>query len=240
MARDNLHWAIRSTFTTAGPKSGKTSSTFYFLWNAAGTPGTSDLSTLIGDVGAFWNGVSGGASFLTNWLGPQILRGSNKLINDAYSIDLDDPHHAFGSPYFTKTTNLAVAGNLTPLPNEVALTASYRAAYGSDPEHDGITRPRASDRGRIYIGPFNTLAMDSVTLPNGTIEAVVAAGLVTAASTALSALNTAATGHNFTMSVWSRREHLFKTVADKSVDNSFDTQRRREVEPPGIQTWVAI
>lgn len=240
MTRDGTHWAMRATFTTTGPRSGTTSNAHYFRWTAAGTPSTADLSSLAGDVATFWNGASGGSSTIGYYLGSQILRGTGAFAIDAYSLDLADPRHYFGSPVQTYLKNLGTPANLFPIPNECAVVLSYRAAYGSDPEHDGVTRPRASDRGRMYFGPLNTSSMLNASAPNGTIVVNVAPAVLTNIQNAATALKPAVATHNFEWSVWSRKEQLFKPVADIALDNSFDTQRRREVEPSPLLTWVGI
>lgn len=240
MARDGKSVAVRVIWPTTGPKSGTTSNTFYARWTGAGVPVFSDVANLMNDVWKFLNGASGGAGTITFYLGPQIYRATNSVLMDAYSMDLASTTNIFGAPIYTLQKTPGASAATTPLPNEVAMTLSYRAAYGSDPEHSGTTRPRASDRGRVYLGPLHTGVMGSVTAPNGTITVNVQAAVITAILAAYSTLVSDAVGHSWALSVHSRKERVLKDVASKAMDNSLDTQRRREVEPPSIQTWVAV
>jgi hypothetical protein len=159
---------------------------------------------------------------------------------DVYNLDLLDDKHHFGSPVQTYLKTPGTPGTSNPLPNEVAVSLSYRAAYGTDPEHDGVQRPRAQDRGRTYIGPLQTGAIATATAPNGTVVAVVDPTFITRILTSFTTLRVNAFGHQFDLSVWSRHDHQLKEAFYKAVDNSFDTQRKREVEPPGLQNWITI
>jgi hypothetical protein len=120
------------------------------------------------------------------------------------------------------------------------MVLSFHAGYGTDPEHSGITRPRASDRGRLYLGPLHTGVIGSVALPNGTQIATIQTPVITVVLNAFSTLFSNLAGHNWSLSVHSRKEQLLKAVQYKAMDNSFDTMGRREVEPPGLQTWLFI
>lgn len=240
MARDGLSAAVRVVWPTTGPKSGTTSNTLYARWIGVGTPSTTDYDTAMADIWKFFNGASGGTGTITYYLGPQIYRATNSVLMDAYSMDLASTNNVFGSPVRTAQKTPGAPAATSPLPNEVAMTLSYRAGYGSDPEHVGTTRPRASDRGRLYLGPLHTGVMGSVTAPNGTITVNIQAAIIIAVLSAYSTLKTDLAGHSWTLSVWSRKERLLKDVAYKAMDNSLDTQRRREVEPPSLQAWVLL
>jgi len=191
------------------------------------------VNNLLGDVKTFWLA-------LATYIGPQVYRGTNATEAAAYDLDMADLAHAYGSPVTLLMFTMTAPMNNFPLPNETSAVISIRADYGTDPEHGGTTRPRADDRGRVYVGPFCTGASDTVTTPLGPSYAVVAAGLVTAMTDAISALKGNASGHGFDLAIWSRKTATMKPVIFKSVDNSFDTQRRREVAPPGVHTWVVI
>jgi len=232
MARDGTKWAVRTTFPTAGPQSGKTSTTLTFN-TTTGPASIPTVNNLLNDVKTFYNAIAGR-------VGEQVSRTANAIESAAYDLDMADIHHAFGSPVTLLMWTLGASTATGPLPNEMAAVISFRADYGTDPEHGGTTRPRADDRGRIYIGPLDRSASQVVTLPSGQKYAVLEATFVSDMSTAISALKSAASGHGFDLGVWSRKNAVMKDAIFKSVDQSFDVQRRREVEPPGIHTWDVI
>jgi len=238
MARDFLHWAARVSFTTNGPQSGKTSNEFHFQWNGAGTPASTDLSNLVGDVQAFYNSHTGGPQSLCAFMGPQIYRGAGACEIALYALDLNDPAHYYGSPAAVNFFTLGAAADSNPFPNEVAACISYRAEYLTDPEHDLTNRPRADDRGRWYIGPLCQGSSQVAAAPNGTTVAELATNLIAQGLRATTDLKLQANTHSFGLSVWSRKKQLFKPVAFKAVDTHFDTQRRREVEP-SLLSWQA-
>jgi hypothetical protein len=138
-----------------------------------------------------------------------------------------------GSPVFMGLlTNLDVNVSANGLPNEMALCLTAAADFGADVEFAPGSRPRARDRGRVYLGPFNTDAMESsgpgsATVPSpGIIDVIVGAG-------------------QFLMDdpdtewvVWSRRAAGVKTVTSAWVDNAWDVQRRRG-ERPTAKTFTS-
>jgi len=240
MSRDHQSWAARIVWTTGGPKSNTTNNTLYFKYTGGIAPTPTEMSGIADTAFKFFNGAAGGTGTITYFMGPQVKRGSNQALVDLYDLDLADPRHHFGSPVATYQKSPGAGFSSVPFPNECAVVLSYRASYGSDPEHDGVTRPRASDRGRTYIGPLSQAASTTAVLPNGTSVAVVEPNLMSAAMTAASTIVTAAPTSNFLWCVWSRKEAQLKPVAYKACDNSFDTLRRREVEPPGLEGWVPV
>lgn len=238
--RDGLHYAARGIFLTAGPPGGHTSSEFHFLWNAAGTPSLSDIHTLTDDVIGFWNTVpTGGSSYAPgHWYGPQVSRTPNASELAIYSLDPADPHHYYGSPVNVKTWNLTTGvGTGPPLPNECCAVLSYRADYGTDPEHGGTTRPRADDRGRIYFGPLDVNAINDVVIVSGLHQAQIHPNVSDSLLGGISTLKTATQGHSFTLSVWSRKLQTFKPVLDKAMNVDFDTQRKRGLAT-SLLTWT--
>lgn len=244
MARDGNSWAVKTIFTTAGPKSGKTSSEFHFIWDTVsnGQPLNTDLANLHTSVQHFWNGTAGGATTVGYYMGPQVYRGSNGTEIASYNLDLladGPPANHYGSPVNITNFTLGAAATSNPLPNECAATLSYRADYGTDPEHGLRTRPRADDRGRIYIGPLCDAATSTASIPNGTSYAILYATFVTRCLTQLSGLRTEAAGFRWTLAVWSRKRHQLKPAIDKAMDNNYDTMRKREVVNP-LQTWQPL
>jgi hypothetical protein len=232
--------AARANFLCAGDQSASVSNTFFFKWETTGVPSSSDWTALAGIVRDFFITVPTGASNkISAYLGQQVSTVANAHEVAIYQIDTSDPHHYFGSPVsvlpFT-TTTVDSAGHL---PQESACCLSFRAAYGTDPEHSGTTRPRASDRGRVYIGPLGQSTISSVTVPGGMNMTVVAPTFVTLLGQAAKWLFATANVANFIWSVWSRKEAVFKNIFDFAVNNDFDTQRRRS-SGQALQVWNPI
>jgi hypothetical protein len=239
MARDPALVAVKATLRCAGDQSSAISNTFCFKYTGSGTPTFLNDIDVMDQVKNFYNtGYSANPALATQF-GPQFPRGANDSEVAVYAIDVADPHHYFGSPVATSFFTLGGAAGGTPLPNECAVVMSFRANYGSDPEHSGSMRPRASDRGRVYLGPFGTSQILTVSPPTGGTIATITAALHGAITRALQHLHDDAASVNWQWSVWSRREQLFKPVADYALDDLWDTQRRRSAQT-AIQTWNAV
>lgn len=135
------------------------------------------------------------------------------------------------APLFTINQIASVAPTQGPLPSEVALCLSYRAALAS-----GTVAARR--RGRLYIGPLANNAIDQEAI---TGWARPAAGLMQALLAAGVGLAQDAAAAGFTWVVYSSATQDaqlpnggdFGTfpITQFSVDNAFDTQRRRGAAP---------
>jgi hypothetical protein len=100
---------------------------------------------------------------------------------------------------------------------------------GAPATHTGVTRPRARERGRIYIGPLNQGDTTTDTNGNPLLTAGVA-GTLQAASVALMA-------QPVSWSVWSRRDSQLRHVTHGWVDLGIKTQRGREFRPNTRNNW---
>lgn len=139
--------------------------------------------------------------------------------------DASDPEPRV--PVFDESMGLT-QGNIYggwPLPGEVAICSSYRAAAESG------TNPRRR-RGRIFIGPLNANA--STQSPNiaarpssDAISTIAEASLRLAEASTLGAA----------WVVWSRKNDSGSIIHSGYVDNAFDTQRRRGVEANSRGNW---
>lgn len=129
--------------------------------------------------------------------------------NYPYDIDL----WAFGTP----------PGG-SAIPDEVSLCLSFQGTRGA-----GF--PQARRRGRVYIGPFNSTAL------NGNRPA---AALMTAMANAAITLKAAVTavGGTYAWDVWSPTDGASTHVNNGWIDNAFDTQRRRGVAYTSRTTWA--
>ena len=176
-------------------------------------------------VSNFWLSNGGSADpALGSYIGHHVERA-----DDACRIEVADINLATGalSPQveigrFTMTPNPIGTGDL---PLEVALCTSVStSAAGGD----------QSTKGRWYLGPFNTTALD-----DGFTRGLPATELVNqlAFSTFLLAQALDAAGHR--LQVWSRKNGTALDVVRGWVDNEFDTQRRREINASSRTSWTA-
>jgi hypothetical protein len=186
-----------------------------------------EVDAVLTDIEAFYNVAEPTtANKVTDFLSNEISRAAGGAEHMVYDITgfLDGTPH--GSPTFRKVWTLGAsnAPAAVNLPSEVAVVLSFNASYAGDAEFLGATRPRARDRGRVYIGPLNvnsdeadpeTRARPFIGLRN------------TLAGRAEVLMN--ASGHAW--SVWSRVNAAVEPVVGGWVDNAFDIQRRRGPEP---------
>lgn len=119
-----------------------------------------------------------------------------------------------GGPYFSKKYALTTAGS-TAGPQEVALCLSYAAV--DDPEASTNRR-----RGRIYLGPFKiaTVGAERPTAP-----------LITAALDLGTGIAQVGLAANVTWVMRSQIDNSYHKIESIWVDNAWDTQRRRGLEP---------
>lgn len=146
------------------------------------------------------------------------------------------PH---GSPFYRAARhNLGpVASGATAVPSEVAVVATLEtAARGvvateavnivAGPDEPATYRPKSRNTGRVYIGPLSTEAIEIV---SGTAR--VKQNFRQIITTKFRDLNIAfqALGaqNPHRVGVWSRADAIVREAAWVSVDNAFDTQRRR-------------
>src|SRR5262249_44391393 len=158
--------------------------------NGTGNPTSTDWGALCADVKKFYTGTFGAGDHTYAYLGKQVFTAGNVHEVALYELDVSDPAHYFGSPVNVLPFNIATTGATNPLPNEVAAVVSLRAAYGTDPEHNGTLRPRADDRGRFYFGPLDGTALDSVAQANGTHVAYLGFACITTLKEAIQQLKT--------------------------------------------------
>lgn len=140
----------------------------------------------------------------------------------AYVVDTA-PHH---EPVYTETYDLGIsADNEDNLPGEVAVVLSYKSNVAP-------TVALGRTRGRIYIGPLNHFAStnDGVrgpARPSVTMMNALLAGAATLKS-GFSAAGGSWVVESPTLMKALAPVHSF-AVTSASVDNAFDTQRRRGV-----------
>lgn len=128
-----------------------------------------------------------------------------------------------GPPVAIRTITVRANTYTESWPNGVAVAVSFHSAYGSDAEFGPgrTTRPRARDRGRVYIGPLN--AASGYQDAHGRLSFGAGADFADAGLRLM-------TGPWGTLQwcVWSRASAALKRVVSGFVDDRFDYQRRRE------------
>jgi hypothetical protein len=158
------------------------------------------------------------------------------------------PH---GSPVGEFKFTLPAALGGSPLPEEVALALTLRAAGWTEraveapdgpDEGSAGDRPKSRQSGRVFVGPFQSFGAEIV---NGRSRptAELRSNLTWGAETMRRALAL----QNARLAVWSRKEATFHPMhiegapsqGSFSCDNAWDTQRRRGAAPT-IRTTNAV
>lgn len=228
-----------------------------FIFEATG----SNTSLTVADLNSYLSGFYNDTAFnsLTNPLSHYLAAGLTRATNGITIEYFDVTAHLDGSPagaaIASGSFTLGAAGVAQDLPPEVAYVMSFRATYGTDPEHGssttlpssdsaidqgaptthtGVPRPRARDRSRIYLGPFNGGVLASSNgVPNSTF-------LSDMFLLAQSALCTQKPGDSdqFNLVAWSRRSASVKQLTYYGNAEGFCTQRRRgDTALNRVHTW---
>jgi hypothetical protein len=184
----------------------------------------------------FYNGANAGGSPVSWWIGNSRSRTLGGLTLEAVVIDGHLDGNGLPSPaLITPETLGPSAGN--NLPDQVCAVLSYHAIVTALPEHGGIvtrptteeaqdmgapatygahSRPRASLRGRIFIGPLSSSA---VQLVNGDLDVGAINDFRTAAARLM--------GNASAWSIWSKTYSTLTVISGGWVTNEPGTQRRR-------------
>lgn len=121
-------------------------------------------------------------------------------------------------------TPIALGGGFgDSLPQECAICVSYKAQTDSG-------QPPGRRRGRIYLGPVRS----SVLEPDGRISVGTCVTLANAARDFGQNL----AGSDLSWEVYSPTDNVMRRIETVWVDNAFDTQRRRGVDPTERETRV--
>jgi hypothetical protein len=167
-------------------------------------------------------------------IGKAAGRGANDSECSIYAITLGSD--VLGPPLYSTPFQLGAenSGN-TELPVDNCVVLSLRGAYNEDEEFGTKTRPRASDRGRVYLGPWNSQAvgLDSSTPP----RVIVSPSIQTYLGAQLSTLMSALEAQGCRLTVWSRKLAKVSQVVDYAVNEEWDTQRRRS-KPAQNLSWI--
>lgn len=167
----------------------------------------------------FWNAVPVGANLdLASMISPLVSRVGNACRFEVYAIDLNTGK--IGSPLVVQPWTLDPNSGTSEAPPEVALCTSYASQVPA-----GVNAQRR--KGRIYVGPFT--ATQSGRVPG--------APLIDTLSKATKDLVTDLADNGTPLCVWSRADKALYPVVRGWVDNAWDTQRRRGIQPSSRATW---
>lgn len=168
------------------------------------------------------------------FLSPTLSRVTNACEFSVYDITGHEDGSPHGSPIVSVFGTIDGAGASTALPSEVAVVATLEAVGravaavetpdGADPG-SAIDRPKQRHTGRFFFGPCNSACIaivSSVARPSAGIQT----HLMQMVETFDDELR-AATATGLAAGMWSRADAEVRRLEAVSVDNAFDTQRRR-------------
>lgn len=210
MALVRAQWAF---VHTSGLPEDTSVNTFYFN---AGTPGTGDYDDIRDCLVDFYDAANPTAGARVGSFLSPVLSGDYVL--KLYLLDDPEPR----TPVATYMGTMSLGGP-DGLPSEVALVLSFQATPVSG-------QNQARRRGRVFIGPLESGAVDS----EGTRPLQ---QLRDALQEAAERLLADATTNGVPWTVYSKTGDTFAAVEEGWIDNSFDTQRRRGEAPTNRQTW---
>lgn len=220
----NIHSQVILAHKSALPRDAVVNN-FYFL--TATTPATTvELDAIRDRIIDFYNTVDAGTSrSIANFIGDTIDRGANKCQMKHYDVTGHLDGSIAGSYQLLHGWTLsAKTAGYTSYPDEVAVCLSFHSLYAGDVEFGpGGVRPRARDRGRIYLGPWTSGASVADATTNRLSLGASGRDTIVAAANRLLAGNAAGAD----WSVWSRANSTMDPVSGGWVDDAFDTQRRR-------------
>lgn len=195
--------------------------TFAFITTST-PPSNTEMDAIASDIVDFYNVVPSGHNAVAGFIGSQISRVANACHIKFYDL----AGHLNGTPHGSPIRDVAftlsaMVPGATPLPSELAAALSFRAAYNTAVEFAPGERPRASLRGRVFIGPLtqSTSQVDGTTgrvsLTTSFRETLTISGAALRDST------------DSQWGVWSRKLAQLRDVELVWCDDAYDVQRRR-------------
>lgn len=213
-------YAIRRDLTENGgdvtPVQGSIANALISIYNT--TPAGTDR------IGSTFNNP------LANYLSPVLSTNANACSVKLYDISADLSGTPHGSPFYAQAFTLGAPGAGDALPNEcsMVLTLEAEGREAAPVENsDGSARPKSRYTGRIFYGPFRTAATSGN--GDGRPSNTLADTIIAAFKAADDALVALAGVNGF--GVWSRTDAVMRRCDFVSVDNAWDTQRRRGNAP---------
>lgn len=188
---------------------------FYYL---AGAPDAAAYQDVEDVVSGFYRDTQANTHAVGEYISPYVDRAAT---HELASYQMAYP--TMGSPAHTSAwLGPVTPAAANPFPAECAAVLSFQADYTGILEHSGTTRPRASRRGRVYIGPLMTNALETTTPPY-----MLDTTFLQTLRQAAIAMRAAAELVGWRWVVWSRKLQTVNAVVGGWTDNAPDTQRRR-------------
>jgi len=196
-----------------------------FHYGTVATPTPTQIAAMIDGVQSFYD-TAAPTDTVGEWIAPWVSRVASACQVEVYDLSDTPPRVPIGSGTFTLP---AVSGTGT-LPAETAMCLSFRAAYVSG-------EPNARRRGRVYIGPLSSSALNP---GSGTSFPVPTNSFITNLLNAASdSLNNIPGAEGCVWGVYSPTDNINRKIIEAWVDNAVDTQRRRG-NAPTSRTTISI
>lgn len=214
----------------------------HFAFAASATAGAA-----IDRVIDFFNGPNAGGLPISSYIGASRSRALGGWMLQATPLAGHLDGKNLPSPDVIAAGTLGNPSSSSMLPDQVAVVLSYHGVVSALPEHGGSatrptseeaqdegapathvvsTRPRASLRGRIYLGPLEISAINFTT---GDVSSAFLRDLGTAAERLVTGLDA--------WSVWSKTYSTLDPVVAGTVQQNTGTQRRRKDKTITRSAW---
>lgn len=213
-----------------------------FILEATGSDTTLDFSTAETPgtaIDNFWNALASGQSLpLSEYFSSLYSRVAGSATLEWYDITNHLDGSPAGAPFRVDTGHLShAAGASGDLHPSLCGVLAVRRDYNSDQEHAGSTRPRARDRGRLHIGPLNSLCMDDGT---GKCDVTFANDLIAAAK-GLAQTKNALSANQFNWVQWSRKNASVANITEVAVQYGLGILRSRvDEQNTRVLAWSHI
>jgi hypothetical protein len=218
---------LRIGFSSLSPAVGPFSWDFSYH-TANVTADITDVSDLVTFVTTQINTAAGGMVHpLSYYLSSVISRVTTNHRWEVYDVTLHLDGRPAGSPVLLGSWTMGGVAGSGGSPEAVSAVATLQAPYGTDVEFAPGSRPRARDRGRIYIGPLGTtFALGQDTSNRAIIQPAFAAD-ITKFIKNVNVHTTVPNSIPYNLCVWSRKNAAMKALQEVWVDDRPDYRHQR-------------
>lgn len=200
---------------------------FGFTYTGSGEPDEDDYQLLTTRLSTFYNTTNTSGYRLADFMSQAISVDTGRCRIRYYDAAAPDP----GGPLAEQSwTFYNVGGPISNLPAEVAVCLSF----AGDPS---ASMPAGRRRGRIFLGPLSTAAMDQTPTHPRVGDNLTACGI--ASMVRLYEDTTGSGSVPWVWSVWSRTAGIMVPITNGWINNEPDTQRRRQPRSTARSTWAA-
>lgn len=186
----------------------------------------------------FYNSENGAGDSIAKYIGQSIDRSAGASVIRVYDITTHLDGSPYGSPVYEDAFQLdaAIVGAGPEMPSEIAAVLTLRGVGAATAQVEvpdsgdagtEVDRPRQRRTGRVYIGPLNTDATDPGDGGRVRLKTAVRTAMLDAAEDFHDRLVT----EGWNWAVWSRKDAVVRDIVSAEVDNAFDVQRRRGMNP---------